>query len=635
MRPPALSFRARTILGVALIEALMLLILVWSSLRYLEGSNRREMVARADVLASEFAFLTKDAVLATDLATLDSFVENLADAPDVVYVAVRDNVRVLAEFSADQVGPDSGTGASESFVGDRYYTSAPITVNDKSFGRVELGLSLSRLPVLLADARENFLLIAAVEIVLVALFSFLLGTLLTRRLAELRDTARAIAAGGPGATVPVHGRDELAETAASFNAMSTQLAQNEAALRGALDVAEQASRAKSQFLAYMSHELRTPLNAVLGSLDILLKEELGSEQRNFARVARDSGTVLLNIIEDVLDLSRIEAGKLVLRPEPTELSTLLETVAAIVRPLADTKSLKLEIAADTSAAPWVEADAARLSQVLVNLSGNAVKFTEQGSVRLGARHLDVGDSECEVEFEVTDTGPGIAPDKQATLFEDFSQAGDSTGRRGGGLGLGLAIAQRIVGIMGGEITVESMPLVGSRFCFRLRLPLAEAPAAAAPDTSRPAGTPPGGSITALPVLVAEDQPANQMVIEAVLRRAGFDVRIANNGREALEAVGRERFAVILMDLSMPEMDGLEATRRIRRLGGAAADTPIIALTANAVSEDRERCLAAGMDSFITKPIRAEHLIAEIRRRCAAKAAAPDAATTIFEPNPLS
>lgn len=619
---PALSFRARTILGIALIEALMLLVLVWLSLDYLEKSNRSEMVERTNVLAAEFAFLAKDAVLATDLASLQSFVDNLAESPGVVYVAVRDEQRVLAERGAEEAVPDLGDGPAGSLVGDRYYTRAPISVGDTVFGYVDMGASLSRLQVLLADARRNFVLIAAVEIVLVALFSLMLGTLLTRRLAELRDAARAIAAGGPGATVSVRGRDELAETAAAFNAMSTQLAQNESELRNARDAAEQANREKSRFLAYMSHELRTPLNALLGSLDIVLDGHLTSDQRGFANVARDSGSVLLNIIEDVLDLSRIESGKLALKPEPTAVGTVLETVAGIVRPLAEAKGLRLEIAADDATAQWVQADAPRLCQVLVNLASNAVKFTDEGTVTLRTHASNVAEGQCTLNFEVADTGQGIAPDKQASLFEDFSQAGDSTGRRGGGLGLGLAIAQRIISTMGSNISVESVPLVGSTFRFSLQLPLAEpplAPQTAAPDAPRASERESG---TALPLLVVEDQPANQMVMTAMLQKAGFDVRVAGNGEEALEAVARERFGVILMDINMPVMDGLEATRRIRRLRSAAANTPVIALTANAITEDRESCLAAGMDSFITKPIRAEKLIAEIRRWYRAEQSAP-------------
>ncbi|MFZ1537952.1 MAG: response regulator, partial [Chromatiaceae bacterium] len=378
--------------------------------------------------------------------------------------------------------------------------------------------------------------------------------------------------------------------------------------------ATRANAAKSRFLAHMSHELRTPLNAVLGILDLAEDWVLPPEQHAQLTVAREAGRNLLELINDVLDLSKIESGGMDLHPEPTDIAVLVRTAAAVVLPLATSKGLALETQLDPQLPKAVLVDALRLRQVLVNLAGNAVKFTASGHVDLRLVTLCAGETCQRLRFEILDSGIGIPPERQALLFNEFTQVNDtSSPNHFGGTGLGLAISQRIINLMGGRIHVESAPGRGSRFWFELTLvPVQLAPP---PQPARaPACRPPEQvSRDTLPILLVDDNQVNRMVAEATLIRAGYRVRTATNGVEALEAVCDEPIGSILMDVSMPVMDGIEATRRIRALDGHPARVPIIAMTAHALDEEAERCKAAGMDDFITKPFVRAHLLATLTR----------------------
>lgn len=605
-----MTLRSKTVLGIALIEIAVLLVLVFSAMNFLSESNEKQLIQRANSSAVMFAHAAKDAVLSTDLATLDDLVNEFMTLEDVAYVRVVREGREMA-YAGDKTLLDRASSHDHSLdlVDDGIFDiHLPIENNGTRYAHVDIGFETAPIKAMLAQAQKSIIGIATIEVILVALFSFVLGTYLTRSLTRLTTAVNTIGKQGPGYQLNDQSKDELGEVAKAFDDMSAKLEKDYKDLTDARVGAEQANDSKSRFLASMSHEIRTPMNGVLGILNILEETELTKEQKKLVATATESGHFLLSVINDILDFTRMESNTLILEDKPFDFRHCVESVVDSFTPAATSQNLILHCYIEGSVPSRVSGDENRIKQILLNLIGNAIKFTHEGSVTIKVRSESLNDNKAQITCEIQDTGIGITQSAIEYLFDEFTMVDQTYSRSKEGSGLGLAICRRLCNLMEGEVRVESEPDVGSTFTFDITLQVADALLSSpSPQTTRQELHNPNARI-----LVAEDNRANQLVIKEMFKRLGTNIDIAENGLEAVSMVQQYQYDLIFMDISMPKMDGMRACQEIRKLDDpSVAQLPIIALTAHSLAGDKEKFIAAGMDDYLSKPLRLSQLVEKI------------------------
>ncbi|GLO63441.1 histidine kinase [Vibrio sp. MACH09] len=601
-----ISFRTKTIIGIAAIEIILLVILIFSALSFLGNSNEKQLIQRAYATTTMFSHAVKDSVLVMDLATLDDLVNDIIELEDVRYVRIISAGRTLASGGDPALlKQENRIDHSLDMVVDGIYDTRVDIVSDNIvYGAIEIGFATTAIDSLLKQARNSIIALASLEVALVALFSFILGTYLTRNLVKLRKATTIISKHGPGYQLEVPYKDELGEVVESFNQMSRNLAESYSEQQKAREEAEHANEAKSRFLASMSHEIRTPMNGVIGLLSSVEQSNLTKQQIKLINTAKESGQLMLSLINNILDFSKMEANNFVIEHNTFNLEKSIDTIYQTLHPIAINQGIELKINKNDLPV-WVIGDDTRYKQIILNLVGNALKFTVQGEIVIEVSCVERSAEHAIVQCQVIDTGIGIEEDALPHLFDEFTMADQTYSRRYQGSGLGLAICKQLTDLMDGSISVDSIVDEGSRFTFTI--PFQVASEGENTEQVQPTSLLP--QCKKSKILVAEDNVANQLVVKTMFSHLGIEIDIASNGIQALEKINESSYDLVFMDISMPEMDGLEACRRIR-----ASDNPtiaslkVIAFTAHALTGDKEKFLAVGMTDYLSKPVKRSNMI---------------------------
>ena len=629
-----LGIRLQLVLYTLALVALASGLQAWYNIAQLHRLNLARATEKGSAIAENLARNLSDPIYLLKVDRMRLVLGAARSDPDIVQALALDpDGVVFSDGTARSPGRGSrfilppaleearaARAARSERIGERLAILHPTALaGGEVIGYAYIELSLARTETQFAALARDSLFLASLMLLLAAPLAALLARRFSAPVEALAKAAHKVADGELDTRVDVRHNDELGQLGREFNAMATSLGTLTSDLRAAKDKAEAASRAKSQFLANMSHEIRTPMNGLLGMTQLLLSTRLDAQQRRCAEIVHQSGNALLGILNDILDFSRIEAGRLELVESDVDLRRLAASVVELFGESARVKRLGLQVRIESSVPRLLRGDGGRLRQILANLVGNAVKFTERGTVTIAIR-LDADDRDrVRVRCEVADTGIGIEPAMQSRIFEPFVQADGTATRKYGGAGLGLAICRQLVALMQGEFGVTSEPGRGTVFWVVLPLARPASSAGTAAGTGSQSRTPAvaGAGPWVRRILVIEDNLVNQEVARGFVEALGYRCDVVADGEEALAALRRQRYDALLMDCHMPGMDGFSATRAIRELEArgvlAPPRLPIIAVTAHALAGDRERCLDAGMDGYLSKPFTLEGLAATLRR----------------------
>lgn len=620
-----MSFRYKFILSFILIEAFFILLIVVFNTSSLKATSEKLVAQKIDAATEIFVEIVKTPLLVNDLATLDDAAANFTAIASIAAVRVlsssgdilSERVNQTSLFESEDLQSkipalmsDSHfkSGSSTEIAGRNFIRfSRVVSIDNEKLGEIRFIYDISESMQTIQKSTSVTYALALIALVISTLIAIVLGYRITRQLNLLTETANEIAHDNP-VVIPTyrHNGDEINRLFGAMKTMQQKIVDRTQEMTSARSRALIASKAKSEFLAMMSHEIRTPLNGMMGSLNLIEQQQLSDEDAEHLDTVRKSSVLLTTIINDILDYSKIEAGRFSLDNHVVDLECLLNEVEQFYRPITTNKGLLLDVKRINLRHRYVRGDGIRIKQILNNYLNNALKFTSHGNIYLTLEQMP----DASIKFSVRDTGIGINPQDISGLFSDFSQVNTGANRSFGGTGLGLAISKRLAVLMGGEVGVESVFGEGSCFWAVLRpepSTLKEFEQQNQLQQKNDVETEAGMSAN---ILLVEDNQVNQTVARKLLQKQGCTVTIANDGVEALDKLYSGDFDLILMDCQMPIMDGFEATRKIRQSGN---DIPIIALTANAQNSDRDACLEAGMNDFLSKPFDPRRLYELISR----------------------